>query len=99
MVVEKQERTLIITRRVVTEIKTALAGKVLEVFARSKASMAAFRSAFCLDRLDFMVERGGGERTAQHEDGSGPRKDERQFFRDAPCRQTRLVKRICGCGI
>ena len=51
---------------------------MLEVFARSKALMAAFRSASrSLGRWesDFMVERGGCERTMQregHEDGSGP---------------------------
>ena len=83
-----------------TVLKTALAGKILEVFVGSKVLMAAFRSAFrSLGRweLAFMVEGGGCVRTVQregHEDSSGPRKDERQFFRDASCRQIRLVERI-----
>ena len=79
-----------------TELKTALASKILEVFVRSKALMAVFRSASrSLGRweLAFMVERGGRQRKG-HEDGSSARKDERQFFRDASCRQARLVKRI-----
>lgn len=65
---EEQERTLIIVRRVVTELKMAFAGKILEVFARSKVLMAVFRSASrSLGRweLAFMVERGGRERAAQ----------------------------------
>ena len=86
-------------------MKTALAGKIPEVFARSKALMAAFRSAFCsLGRweLAFMVESGGHGRAVQrkgHEDVSGARKDERQFFCDASCRQTRLVKRIVFAAV
>ena len=61
-----------------TEPNTALAGGILEVFAESKAWMAAFKSASrSFDRLKsaFMVERGGCERTVQREgreDGSGP---------------------------
>jgi len=103
--VEEQERTLIVVRRVATELKTALAGKIPEVFARSKALMASFRSASrSLGRweLAFMVESGGHERAVQregHEDVSGARKDERQFFRDASCRQTRLVKRIAFAAV
>ena len=66
-VAEEGERTLIVVRRVVVDPKTALAGRVLEVFARSKALMAALRSASrSLGRWELaMVERGGCERTVR----------------------------------
>jgi len=75
---KSRRNTLIVVRRVVTEPKTALAGGILEVFAKSKASMATFKSAsrsFCRLESGFMVERGGCERTVQREgceDDSGP---------------------------
>jgi len=69
---------LIIVRRMLTESKTALAGRMVEVFARSMASMAAFKSASCsLGRWEFgfMVERGNCKRAVRREgceDGSEP---------------------------
>ena len=53
-----------------TEPKTALAGRTLEVFARSRASMAAFRSAsHSLGRWEpaFIVKGCSWERTALRE--------------------------------
>ena len=58
--------TLMVVRRMVTESKAALAGRIVEVFARSKASTAAFKSAsHSCGRWGsvFMVERGSCERT------------------------------------
>ena len=57
----------------------ALAGRILEVFARSRALMAVFKSASrslgCLESI-FIVERGSRERAVQREgceDSSEPR--------------------------
>jgi len=67
-----------VVRRMVTESKAAFAGRIVEVFARSKASIAAFKStsgSFGRWESVFMVERGSCERTVQHEgceDGSEP---------------------------
>ena len=76
---KSREHTLIVVRRMATEPKTALAGGIFEVLARSKASMAAFKSASrsLQDRLEsaFMVERGGCGiivRCECYEDGSKP---------------------------
>ena len=60
-----------------TESKTALADRMVEVFAKYMASMAAFKSASrSLGRWEsvFMVERGSWERTVRCEgceDGFG----------------------------
>ena len=75
---KSRKHTLIVVRRVLTEVKTALAGRIVEVFARSKASMAAFKSASrSLGRCEsaFMVERGSWEITVRCEgceNGSEP---------------------------
>ena len=68
MVAEEEGRTLIVLRRVTAETKAALASGILEVFARSRASIAAFKSASrSLGRWEsaFMVERGGGGRSVR----------------------------------
>ena len=47
----RRERTLIIVRRTLTELKTALAGVMLEIsFARFVASMATFSEEIMLPR-------------------------------------------------
>jgi len=63
---KRTKHTLMAVRRMVAESKAALAGRIVEVFVRSKASMAAFKSvshSFGRRGSASMVERDSWERT------------------------------------
>ena len=68
---KSRKHTLIVVRRVLTEPNTALAGRIVDIFARSKASMAALNSASrslgCWESV-FMVERDSCKITVRCED-------------------------------
>jgi len=102
---ESMEHTLMNVRRTVTEPKTALAGGKLEIFAGSRAPMAAFnvdivssRLLGCWDPAASMLRFGVvgrepyGVKTVRK--FSNPNRGERQSFHDAPIQ----TGPFCGSG-
>ena len=94
---KSRKHTLIVVIRMMTEAKIALAGRTAEVFARFKASMAAFKSTSRSSgrwESAFMVEGDSCEITVRCEDCEDDSEPyERQFFHGASCKWAHLVGR------